>query len=110
LFRERAFLDRFEWVAREPCFSPLFLPHLFEQVPNLLVGPGKVSGYDLPNASGVDAMIRVGNDVAEPTHFASGQTPVPVFDLLREVRGGLTYNFQGPLDCVSEQTVFQKVF
>lgn len=51
----------------------------------------------------------MGNDITEPTHFAPGKAGGPVLDFVGEIRGRLSDNFQGPLNCVSELPILQKI-
>ena len=70
---------------------------------------GEVSDYNLPDASRVDTMIGVGNNIPEPTHFTPGQARIPFFNLVGEVRRGLSNDFQRPFDRVSELPIVHKI-
>lgn len=89
--------------------SLYLLSYLFEQIPNLFVRSGKILSDDLPDAGRIDAVIGVRDDIAKPTHFIPRKAPVPFLDILRDVRGGLSDNFQGPLDCITELAILQIV-
>lgn len=83
--------------------------HRRKQVADLLVSLRKIVGYNLPYPCRINAMIGVGDNIPESSHFVPGEARISGLHPVREIRGGLPDNLQGSFDGVAELAILQKV-
>lgn len=69
---------------------------------------GEISGHHAPHPGGVNPVIGVSDDITQPTHLPPWKMLVAGFDLVGQVRRGLTNNLQSALNRIPKLAIVSK--